>query len=57
LKPHIIDRPEIQWELHIYETPRDLWRVQGLDAPALGSEAEKEWVRLNKAVPYEAQKL
>lgn len=30
LEPHIQARPELEWEHHIYETPRDLWRVGGI---------------------------
>ncbi|EXJ57503.1 hypothetical protein A1O7_07851 [Cladophialophora yegresii CBS 114405] len=52
LKPYIIDKAEIDWELHIYETPRDLWRVQGMDPPPAFSGAEKEWVEKNKPMPY-----
>lgn len=52
LRPHILDRQEIDWELHIYETPRDLWRIQGLDPPPAFSEEEKMWVEKNRAVPY-----
>ncbi|KIW18499.1 hypothetical protein PV08_02787 [Exophiala spinifera] len=52
LKESIIDRGELDWEMHIYETPRDLWRVQGMDAPPAFSEAEKEWKEKNKPVPY-----
>ena len=53
LKPHIIDRPELHWEHHIYETPRDLWRVQGIDPPPAQSEEEKEWARSNRAERWE----
>jgi len=53
LKPFIADREELEWEHHIYETPRDLWRVAGLDAPPQDSEAEKMWVEKNFPVPYE----
>ncbi|KAL6246683.1 hypothetical protein RBB50_005990 [Rhinocladiella similis] len=52
LKSSIIDRKELDWELHIYETPRDLWRVQGMDPPPAFSDAEKEWTEKNKPVPY-----
>jgi len=52
LKSSIIDREELEWELHIYETPRDLWRVQGMDPPPAFSDAEKFWSEKNKAVPY-----
>jgi 4-oxalocrotonate tautomerase family enzyme len=51
LAPHIKERG-FEWELHIDETPIDLWRVQGLPAPPFGSEAEKQWVSDNKATPY-----
>jgi hypothetical protein len=30
----------------------NLWRENGLQPPISGSVAEKEWVRLNKAVEY-----
>jgi len=53
LKPFITDRKELDWELHIYETPRDLWRVQGIDPPPSFSDAEKLWVHENKAIPYQ----
>jgi hypothetical protein len=52
LKLFIIDREELDWELHIYETPRDLWRVQGIDPPPAGSDAEKLWADKNKVIPY-----
>jgi 4-oxalocrotonate tautomerase family enzyme len=52
LAPHIKERG-LEWELHIDETPIDLWRVQGLPAPPFGSEAEKQWVSDNKATPYD----
>lgn len=52
LKPFITDRPGLDWEHHIAETPRDLWRVGGLDAPPSFSEAEKIWVETNKPTPW-----
>lgn len=52
LAPHIKDRG-LNWELHIDETPIDLWRIQGLPAPPFGSEAEKKWIADNKPTPYE----
>ena len=51
LAPHVKDRG-FRWELHIDETPLDLWRVNGITAPPAESEAEKEWARVNAAVPY-----
>ncbi|KAJ9610717.1 hypothetical protein H2200_005494 [Cladophialophora chaetospira] len=53
VKTWIIDRSELDWELHIYETPRDLWRVQGLDAPPDGSKSAQLWFDQNKPVPYD----
>jgi len=47
-----MDRPELEWEHHIYETPRDLWRIQGLDPPPQFSDAEKLWIEKNKPVSY-----
>jgi hypothetical protein len=52
LEPHIQARPELEWELHIAETPRDLWRINGIDPPPSNSEAEKTWKEQNKALPY-----
>lgn len=51
LAPHIKDRA-LDWELHIDETPIDLWRVQGLPAPPFGSDAEKKWIADNKPSHY-----
>ncbi|KAF2670548.1 hypothetical protein BT63DRAFT_424478 [Microthyrium microscopicum] len=52
LKPWILDRSEIEWEFHIAETPRSLWRVQGIEPPPSHSEAEKKWMSENVAAPY-----
>jgi len=52
LKPFIIDREELDWELHVCETPRDLWRIQGLDPPPPHSDNEKLWAEKNRAIPY-----
>jgi phenylpyruvate tautomerase PptA (4-oxalocrotonate tautomerase family) len=41
------------WEVHIDETPMDLWRVQGLVPPLPGSETEKAWAKENRPTPYE----
>jgi hypothetical protein len=47
-----MDRKELEWEIHIAETPRSLWRVQGLDPPPANSDAEKDWVEKNLPVPF-----
>ncbi|OZJ04313.1 hypothetical protein BZG36_03169 [Bifiguratus adelaidae] len=50
--PFVKDRG-LEWELHIEEVERDLWRENGLVPPMPGTEAEKLWVKHNKPVPYE----
>jgi len=55
LKPFIADKG-YDWEYSVEETSRDLWKVQGLVPPMPGSEAEQEWVKLNKPVPFEKAK-
>lgn len=51
LKPHVADKG-YDWEFHVDETDRRLWRVNGLVAPPFGSEMEKIWVRENRAMPW-----
>ena len=46
----------LRWEFHIDETPRDLWMINGLVPPPSGSDAEKLWVKENRAIPYADQK-
>jgi phenylpyruvate tautomerase PptA (4-oxalocrotonate tautomerase family) len=41
------------WEVHIDETPMDLWRVHGMVPPLPGSEMEKVWARENRPIPCE----
>jgi phenylpyruvate tautomerase PptA (4-oxalocrotonate tautomerase family) len=52
LAPFVKDRG-FDWEVHIDETPMDLWRTQGLVPPLPGSEMEKLWAKENRPVPYE----
>ncbi|AEF40636.1 tautomerase family protein [Hoyosella subflava] len=52
IEPHVSPRG-FRWEIHIDETPLQLWWVNGIKPPPAESEAEKEWARLNAAVPYE----
>ncbi|MBF6275477.1 4-oxalocrotonate tautomerase [Nocardia sp. 852002-20019_SCH5090214] len=42
----------LHWEFHTYESPRDLWMIDGLFPPDAGSEAEKAWARANEPIPY-----
>lgn len=48
LKPHVADKG-YDWEYHIDETPRSLWRINGLVAPPFRSLAERKWFEENKA--------
>jgi hypothetical protein len=52
LQPHIADKG-YDWEYHVDETERRLWKVNGLYAPPFRSEAEKEWFTSNKPTPWE----
>lgn len=52
IKPHIADKG-YDWEFHIDETERRLWRINGLYPPPFQSEEEKVWSRENRAVPFE----
>jgi len=51
LKPHIADKG-YDWEFHVDQTERRLWRINGVVPPPFKSEEEKKWVKENKAVPY-----
>jgi phenylpyruvate tautomerase PptA (4-oxalocrotonate tautomerase family) len=52
LAPFIKDRG-FDWEVHIDETPFDLWRTQGLVPPPPYSDIEQLWAAENRAIPYE----
>ncbi|KAI7199557.1 hypothetical protein D0869_06389 [Hortaea werneckii] len=51
LKPHIADRG-YDWEYHVDETERRLWKVQGMYAPPFKSDEEKKWFDANKPLPW-----
>ena len=40
-------------EIHIDETPRELWTIEGIKPPAAHSDAEKRWAREDRASSYE----
>lgn len=40
----------LDWEYTISESPRELWKSNGLVPPMPGTEMEKEWVRQNRPV-------
>lgn len=52
MKPHLVDKG-YDFEYHVAETERRLWKVNGLIPPQYKSEEEQLWVRENRAVPYE----
>jgi phenylpyruvate tautomerase PptA (4-oxalocrotonate tautomerase family) len=47
IAPWVADRG-LDWEIHIDETPRDLWTVQGFVPPQTGSEDEMRWCDENR---------
>lgn len=48
--PHI-EKHGLGWELHVDETPFDLWTIQGFRPPAEGTEDERRWTSENRASP------
>ncbi|CAG5137044.1 uncharacterized protein ALTATR162_LOCUS32 [Alternaria atra] len=56
LKPHIADKG-FDWEFHIDETERRLWKINGMFPPAFKSEGEKIWREENRPVPLEKGSL
>lgn len=56
LKPHVADKG-YDYEFHIDETERRLWKINGMFPPAYKSEEEKIWVEENRAVPFEKGSL
>ena len=52
LAPFVKERG-YDWEVHIDETPIDLWRTQGLVPPPPYSDIEKLWATENRPIPYE----
>ena len=51
LTPFMDDRG-LDWELHIDETSRELWLIQGMRPPGPGPPEEKLWAERNEPVPY-----
>lgn len=50
LEPFIAARG-FDWELHVDETPPEIWLIQGMRPPPPDSEQEKLWIRENRPVP------
>ncbi|WP_040976957.1 tautomerase family protein [Necropsobacter massiliensis] len=51
LKPYVEDRG-YRWELHIGETPIELWTVNGFKPPMPGTDGERKWREENQASAY-----
>jgi len=47
IHPHVRDRG-LDWEIHIDDTARDQWTIQGMRPPDTGSHEEKRWIRENR---------
>jgi phenylpyruvate tautomerase PptA (4-oxalocrotonate tautomerase family) len=52
IAPFVRDRG-YDWEIHIDETPRELWSIQGIKPPEANSDAEKDWKEANRPFPFE----
>lgn len=52
MKPHLVDKG-YDFEYHVSETERRLWKINGLIPPQFKSEEEQLWVRENRPVLYE----
>lgn len=50
LKPYIADKG-YDWEYHVGETERGLWKINGLAPPPYKSEEEKLWAKENRPIP------
>jgi len=44
-----------RWEYNVTESNRDLWRLQSLVPPPVGSAAHTLWKEEGKAVPYKEE--
>lgn len=49
-----VERLGLRWEMHVDETPFELWSIQGLAPPPPNSEHEARWKRENRATPWAA---
>ncbi|MUL75055.1 tautomerase family protein [Mycolicibacterium sp. CBMA 226] len=52
LSPYLEGRENLHWEFHVDETSEDLWMINGLIPPPMGSDAEKRWVADNAVSVY-----
>ena len=47
LEPYLAAR-NLRWEMHVDETPFDLWTIQGMRPPKPDSADEKRWIAENR---------
>lgn len=52
MEPFVKDRG-FEWEIHVDETPIELWRTQGFVPPPPESEDEKRWAEDNAASAWQ----
>ncbi|MBO4236915.1 MULTISPECIES: tautomerase family protein [Pseudonocardia] len=52
LTPFMAER-SLDWELHVDETSRDLWLIQGMRPPGPGTPGERLWAERGAPVPYD----
>lgn len=52
LEPFIVGRG-LRWELHVDETPFELWTLNGLRPPPPNSPAEQKWRSENRVSAYD----
>ncbi|KAJ5698937.1 hypothetical protein N7462_000942 [Penicillium macrosclerotiorum] len=52
MKPHLLDKG-YDFEYHVDETERRLWKINSLTPPSYKSDAEQLWAKENRPVPYE----
>ncbi|KAB8233365.1 hypothetical protein ETB97_005913 [Aspergillus alliaceus] len=52
MKPHLLERG-YDFEYHVDETERRLWKINGLIPPQHKSAEERIWVEEDRPVPYE----
>jgi hypothetical protein len=46
-----LDERGLDWELHVDETPFDLWMIQGHFPPRGGTADEQRWIAENRPCP------
>lgn len=51
LSPYIADRG-LRWEMHVDETPFNLWSIQGLRPPVPGTPEGEKWRTDNQPSPF-----